>query len=78
MMLPQPCLDKILSFYYQCYSRYILFCKQEKGVTAIEYGLIAIVITLMIIVVFNNDGVLGALREKFTFLAGVISGAEIK
>ena len=50
------------------------FAKDESGATAIEYGLIAALIALAIIV---GAGALGnALNTKFTKIASVLSGTN--
>lgn len=49
------------------------FMQEEDGVTAIEYGLIAALIALAIIV---GAGLLGtSLNELFTAIAGILDGA---
>lgn len=53
------------------------FKKDERGVTAIEYGLIAVAIALFIVALFYNDGgFMKALKDKFTDLSTTISGAK--
>ncbi|AKD39676.1 TPA: Flp family type IVb pilin [Pasteurella multocida] len=53
------------------------FKKDERGVTAIEYGLIAVAIALFIVALFYNDGgFMKALKQKFTDLSTTISGAQ--
>lgn len=53
------------------------FKKDERGVTAIEYGLIAVAIALFIVALFYNDGgFMKALKEKFTSLATTITNAS--
>lgn len=53
------------------------FKEDHKGVTAIEYGLIAVLIAAFIIIVFNKDGgFISALKAKFADLASGISGVE--
>ena len=50
------------------------FAKDESGATAIEYGLIAALIALAIMV---GAGALGnALNEKFSSIATTLSGAS--
>lgn len=45
------------------------FKEDKRGVTAIEYGLIAVLIAAFIIFVFNSDsGFIAALKEKFEAL----------
>ncbi|WGE42839.1 Flp family type IVb pilin [Actinobacillus equuli] len=49
------------------------FRQNQQGVTAIEYGLIAVALAILIIAVFyNNDGFIMKLKEKFVKLAGSI------
>ncbi|HDR1433433.1 TPA: Flp family type IVb pilin [Pasteurella multocida] len=53
------------------------FKNDERGVTAIEYGLIAVAIALFIVALFYNDGgFMKALKQKFTDLSTTISGAQ--
>ncbi|MFK3619110.1 Flp family type IVb pilin [Pasteurella multocida] len=53
------------------------FKKDERGVTAIEYGLIAVAIALFIVALFYNDGgFMKALKQKFTDLSTTISDAQ--
>ncbi|HHT7628955.1 Flp family type IVb pilin [Pasteurella multocida] len=53
------------------------FKKDERGVTAIEYGLIAVAIALFIVALFyNNGGFMTALRAKFNDLATTITNAN--
>ncbi len=53
------------------------FKKDERGVTAIEYGLIAVAIALFIVALFYNDGgFMKALKDKFNTLASTITGAQ--
>ncbi len=54
------------------------FKKDEKGVTAIEYGLIAVAVAAMIVVVFYGDsGFIKKLEAKFGSLATTMSGAVV-
>lgn len=54
------------------------FKKDEKGVTAIEYGLIAVAVAAMIVVVFySNDGFIQKLQAKFGSLATTMSNAVV-
>ncbi|AAP96133.1 Flp family type IVb pilin [[Haemophilus] ducreyi] len=53
------------------------FRKNQQGVTAIEYGLIAVAVAILIIAVFyNNQGFLMKLKTKFSDLATGISSAN--
>ena len=54
--------------------RFKQFARDEEGVTAIEYGLIA---ALVAVVLIAGATALGAnLNAMFTFLAGKLSGAQ--
>ncbi|AKO32550.1 Flp family type IVb pilin [[Haemophilus] ducreyi] len=54
------------------------FRKNQQGVTAIEYGLIAVAVAILIIAVFyNNDGFLMKLKTKFSDLATGISSQSV-
>lgn len=53
------------------------FRKNEEGVTAIEYGLIAVAIAVLIVAVFyNSDGFIANLKTKFSDLASTVKGAS--
>ncbi|MGC6247740.1 Flp family type IVb pilin [Bisgaard Taxon 45] len=52
------------------------FKKDERGVTAIEYGLIAVAIALFIVALFYTDGgFMTELQNKFKTLTDTIKGA---
>ena len=51
----------------------ISFFKDEDGVTAIEYGLIAALIAVVIIVALVLLGT--ALRDKFSYIASEVTSA---
>lgn len=52
------------------------FRKDEKGVTAIEYGLIAVAMAALIVFLFFTDaGFMSALKQKFVGLAKTITDA---
>jgi pilus assembly protein Flp/PilA len=54
------------------------FKQDERGVTAIEYGLIAVAVAVMIVAVFYSDaGFIKKLQSKFSDLATTVSGAVI-
>ncbi|WGE84288.1 Flp family type IVb pilin [Actinobacillus equuli] len=53
------------------------FKENQKGVTAIEYGLIAVAVAALIVFVFyNQDGFLQKLQEKFKGLTETIKAAS--
>ncbi|HHE3650055.1 Flp family type IVb pilin [Pasteurella multocida] len=53
------------------------FKNDERGVTAIEYGLIAVAIALFIVALFYKDGgFMQALQTKFKTLTDTITGAK--
>ncbi|HDR1923635.1 TPA: Flp family type IVb pilin, partial [Pasteurella multocida] len=53
------------------------FKNDQRGVTAIEYGLIAVAIALFIVALFYNDGgFMKALKDKFNDLAKTITSAN--
>ncbi|MDG6896772.1 fimbrial protein [Actinobacillus delphinicola] len=53
------------------------FARDERGVTAIEYGLIAVAVAALIIAVFyNKDGFIHKLQSKFSDLTTAISDAS--
>lgn len=53
------------------------FKKDEKGVTAIEYGLIAVAMAAVIIFLFfGNGGFISALKQKFVQLGETITNAS--
>ena len=54
------------------------FKESEHGVTAIEYGLIAVAVAAMIVVVFyNQGGLIDALITKFADLTSKVSSATV-
>lgn len=54
------------------------FKQDERGVTAIEYGLIAVAVAVMIVAVFYSDtGFIKKLQSKFSELATTVSQASI-
>lgn len=55
------------------------FKENQKGVTAIEYGLIAIAVAVLIVAVFyNSDGFIAKLQSKFKDLTATISNATVQ
>ncbi|AOF53495.1 fimbrial protein [Rodentibacter caecimuris] len=55
------------------------FRKDERGVTAIEYGLIAVAVAVLIVAVFYNDnGFIQQLKAKFESLTTTIKDANIQ
>lgn len=57
------------------------FFRDERGVTAIEYGILAAAMAAAVGVIFGSDGAfVTALREKFKTIASDItsSGSDIK
>lgn len=62
-------------------SRLQQFLRDESGVTAIEYGILAAAMAAAVGVIFGSDGAfVSALREKFKSIASDItsSGTDIK
>lgn len=54
------------------------FKNDERGVTAIEYGLIAIAIAAFIIYVFYKEGsFINVMKDKFSSLASQISETDV-
>ena len=54
------------------------FKENNEGVTAIEYGLIAIAVAALIATVFySKGGFIDALKAKFSALATKVTGATI-
>lgn len=53
------------------------FRKNNKGVTAIEYGLIAVVMAAFIVFAFSgNDSFVSKLKSKFSDVAGNVDKAK--
>ncbi|WP_405200823.1 Flp family type IVb pilin [Actinobacillus pleuropneumoniae] len=53
------------------------FKENQQGVTAIEYGLIAVAVAVLIVAVFyNKDGFIQQLQTKFSDLTKAIQGAS--
>lgn len=54
------------------------FKNNQQGVTAIEYGLIAVAVAVLIVAVFyNKDGFIDQLKNKFTTLATQVGSADV-
>jgi pilus assembly protein Flp/PilA len=54
----------------------IRFLKDEEGATAIEYGIIAGLMAIVLTTVFAGDGTLaGALKGVFTRISTALGGA---
>ncbi|WP_424402810.1 Flp family type IVb pilin [Pasteurella sp. PK-2025] len=54
------------------------FKENQSGVTAIEYGLIAVAVAVLIVAVFyNNSGFIAKLQSKFNTLTSTVSSAVI-
>ena len=54
------------------------FKENQNGVTAIEYGLIAVAVAALVVTVFyNKGGFIDALRTKFSTLTTKVTGATI-
>ncbi len=54
------------------------FNDNNEGVTAIEYGLIAVAVAALVVTVFyNKGGFIDALRTKFSTLTTKVTGATI-
>lgn len=54
------------------------FKENQSGVTAIEYGLIAVAVAVLIVAVFyNNGGFIDSLKNKFASLASTVTAASI-
>jgi pilus assembly protein Flp/PilA len=53
------------------------FVRDERGATAIEYGIIAGLMAVVLIAIFGDTGsIAGALKATFTFISGKLpSGA---
>jgi len=52
------------------------FRKDEKGATAIEYGLIAALISVVIIAALNTLG--GSLNDTFSSVSGAVDAANLE
>lgn len=54
------------------------FKENQQGVTAIEYGLIAVAVAVLIVAVFYSDnGFIKQLQAKFDSLTNTVKGANI-
>jgi Flp pilus assembly protein, pilin Flp len=55
------------------------FCKNQKGVTAIEYALIGVAMASLLALILGdeNSGFLGALKETFDKIAEAIQSVTI-
>lgn len=57
---------------------YRRFKKDQKGVTAIEYGLIAVAMAALIVAAFYGDtSFVGKLKTKFSSLTSILSDQSI-
>ena len=66
-------------FFIKLKSIFNEFKSSEKGVTATEYGLIAVAVAAMIVVVFyNQGGFIDALKSKFSQLATKVGSATVQ
>ena len=53
------------------------FKENQQGVTAIEYGLIAVAVAILIVAVFYKpDGFIQQLQEKFKVLTNTVKSAN--
>lgn len=58
-------MDKVLAFW-----------RDEEGATAVEYGIIAGLMAILLLAVFGESGTFGvALQGAFTKIAGIINPA---
>lgn len=54
------------------------FNKDERGVTAIEYGLIAVAVAVLVVAVFYSDsGFIKQLQSKFSTLTSTVASASL-
>ncbi|HEY3984581.1 Flp family type IVb pilin [Cedecea sp.] len=69
----------MIKSHVNCMLRFEQFCKDQKGVTAIEYALIGVAMaTLLAFILGDQDsGFLGALKETFDKIAEAISSVTI-
>ena len=57
-------------------SAILKFIRDERGATAIEYGIIAGLMAVVLIAIFGDAGsIAGALKNTFTFISGKLPGA---
>lgn len=56
------------------------FKQDQRGVTAIEYGLIAVAVAALIVAVFfpTEGGFIAGLKEKFTSLTATVAKAKVE
>lgn len=53
------------------------FKQDQRGVTAIEYGLIAVAVAVLIVAVFyNNEGFIQQLKSKFSSLTDTLKSTN--
>ncbi|HDR0614321.1 Flp family type IVb pilin [Pasteurella multocida] len=54
------------------------FKNDERGVTAIEYGLIAVAVAVLIVAAFyGDDGLVKSLQDKFSKLTESVTKANV-
>lgn len=55
------------------------FKQDQRGVTAIEYGLIAVAVAVLIVAVFYSDtGFIKELQSKFKTLTSTLTSGKVK
>ena len=69
-------------FYNMCACVYVsmqgqlrAFAKDEKGVTAIEYAIIAVAVSTLVLAAFNSDGFGDVLKDAIAKIKGNIGQA---
>ncbi len=59
----------------KAYSKVACFFADKRGVTAIEYAIIAVAISAMLLTAVGSDGFIGKLETAFSTIATKISSA---
>lgn len=69
----------ITKCYVDSLLRFEQFCKDQKGVTAIEYALIGVAMATLLAFILGdeNSGFLGALKDTFDKIAEAIQSVTI-
>jgi pilus assembly protein Flp/PilA len=69
------CFSRLVMHYIRLKERLNEFKQDQRAVTAIEYGLIAVAVTVLIVVVFfyNNGVFVRVLGMQFTRLSEIIA-----
>ncbi|SQI99794.1 Flp family type IVb pilin [Aggregatibacter aphrophilus] len=64
--------------YFKLIFSFRMFYQDQRGITSIEYGLIAVVVAVFVVAVLSGDhSFVKAMSSKFSDLTTVVSGAMV-